>query len=350
VVATGATLVGGGTVVIRTRFSASEFWDDVRDTGCTLFQYIGELCRYLVNASPHAPAVEHRLRLACGNGLRPEVWEAFRTRFGIPRILEYYASTEGNFSLYNAEGEPGAIGRIPPFLAHRLPVALVRCDVDSGEPQRGVDGRCQPCGADEVGAAIGRIPGAGDARTGRFEGYLDAQATERKVVRDVFEAGDAWYHTGDLMRRDARGYYYFVDRVGDTYRWKGENVSTTEVLAALCGCTGVLEGVVFGVAVPGADGRAGMAAVVVGPGFDLATLHRELRARLPDYARPVFVRILPALAATGTFKPVKRELLREGFDPAAVTDALFVDDRRAQAYVALDAALHSAIVSGTLRL
>ncbi len=136
VVAIGALLAGGGAVVIRPRFSASEFWRDVRDERCTLFQYIGELCRYLVN-SPHQGAeTEHRLRMACGNGLRPEVWEPFKARFRIPRILEYYASTEGNFSLYNCEGQPGAIGRIPSFLAHRLPVALLRFDVDSGEPLR----------------------------------------------------------------------------------------------------------------------------------------------------------------------------------------------------------------------
>jgi fatty-acyl-CoA synthase len=350
VVATGATLVGGGAVVLRPRFSASDFWRDVRDERCTLFQYIGELCRYLVNSPPQPGEREHALRLACGNGLRPEVWADFQGRFGIPRILEYYAATEGNFSLYNCEGQPGAIGRIPPFLAHRLPVVLVKFDVETGEPWRGADGRCGRCATDEVGEAIGFIPDEGIGRTGRFEGYADPDASTRKLLRNVFKDGDAWYRTGDLMRRDARGFYYFVDRVGETYRWKGENVSTTEVLAALSTCRGVVDGVVYGVAVPGTDGRAGMAALVVSADFDLTALREELSARLPDYARPVFLRILPALEATGTFKPKKHELVKAAFDPAEVTDPLYFDDRRRKAYVLLDAALHAAITSGAARI
>ncbi len=350
VVATGATLVSGGTVVIRGRFSASDFWRDVRDEGCTLFQYIGELCRYLVNAPPQPAESAHSLRLACGNGLRPEVWEAFKSRFRIPRILEYYAATEGNFSLYNCEEEPGAIGRIPSFLAQRLPVALLRMDAASGEPLRGPSGFCERCGADEVGEAVGSVPASQTARGGRFEGYADRDATDRKLLRDVFQPGDTWYRTGDLMRRDARGFYYFVDRAGDTYRWKGENVSTAEVLSALSAAPGVLDGVVYGVAVPGADGRAGMAALIVAADFDLAAFRADSARRLPAYARPLFLRILPRLEATGTFKPVKKELLRAGFDPALCADPLFFDSAAAGAYLPLDGALHAAIVAGTLRL
>ena len=236
VVAVGAPLLGGGAVVIRPRFSASEFWRDVREQRCTLFQYIGELCRYLVNTPPQPAETEHALRIACGNGLRPEVWEAFQHRFRIPRILEYYAATEGNFSLYNCEGKPGAIGRIPSFLAHRLPVALLRFDLESGAPTRGADGFCQRCAVGEAGEAVGLIAdgAAEQARAARFEGYADRAATEAKVLRNVFKRGDSWYRTGDLMKRDEAGFYYFVDRVGETYRWKGENVSTAEVLAALC--------------------------------------------------------------------------------------------------------------------
>ena len=350
VVATGATLVGGGTVVLRPRFSASEFWKDVGAERCTLFQYIGELCRYLVNRPPEPAETSHSLRLACGNGLRPDVWQAFATRFKIPRILEYYAATEGNFSLYNCEGEPGSIGRIPSFLAHRLPVALVRFDPERGEPLRNAEGRCERCAAGESGEAIGLIPSGEGGRTGRFEGYADAAATSRKVLRDVFKPGDAWYRTGDLMRRDARGFYYFVDRVGDTFRWKGENVSTGEVQDAIAACTGVLECVVYGVQVPGADGRAGMAALVVRPGFDLAAFRAELALKLPEYARPVFVRLLAALEATGTFKPKKHELQQAGFDPAVISDPLYVGDRARDAFVPLDAALHARIIAGGVRL
>ncbi len=350
VVAIGAVLAGGGGVVIRPRFSASDFWRDVRDEGCTLFQYIGELCRYLVNSPHQAVETEHSLRMACGNGLRPEVWEPFKTRFRIPRILEYYASTEGNFSLYNCEGQPGAIGRIPSFLAHRLPVALLRFDVDSGEPLRNAQGFCEHCAVDEVGEAVGLIPEDAKLRAGRFEGYADPEASKRKLLRDVFKEGDAWYRTGDLMCRDAGGFYYFVDRVGETYRWKGENVSTAEVLSALAAAPGVKEGVVFGVSVPGADGRAGMAALVVDRAFDLKVLRTEAVRRLPSFARPVFVRLLPALESTGTFKPRKQDLMRSGFDPAQVSDPLYVDDTRANAYVPLDAALYADIVGGRFRL
>ncbi len=354
VVATGATLVGGGAVVIRPRFSASDFWRDVRDERCTLFQYIGELCRYLVN-SPHQDIeTAHSLRIACGNGLRPEVWEAFQSRFKIPRILEYYASTEGNFSLYNCEGRPGAIGKIPSFLAHRLPVALLRFDVDRGEPWRNAEGFCERCGPNEVGEAVGLIPsagaGAGKELAGRFEGYADAEASARKVLRNVFKEGDSWYRTGDLMRRDDSGFYYFVDRVGETYRWKGENVSTAEVLTALTASRGVLDGVVYGVAVPGADGRAGTAALVVNAQFDLAAFRADVARTLPAYARPVFLRLLQTIESTGTFKPRKQELVQAGFDPGRIKDPLYFDDARAQAYVPLDAALFAAIAAGTIRI
>jgi fatty-acyl-CoA synthase len=350
VVATFATLVGGGSVVIRPRFSASDFWRDVRDQGCTLFQYIGELCRYLVNSPAQEIETQHRLRIACGNGLRPEVWLPFQERFRIPRILEYYASTEGNFSLYNCEGQPGAIGRIPPFLGNRLPVALLRFDVEKSEPWRNADGLCEACAANEIGEAVGLMPGDGAQRAGRFEGYADADASARKVLRNVFKAGDSWYRTGDLMRRDERGFYYFVDRVGDTYRWKGENVSTAEVLTALTASRGVLDGVVYGVAVPGADGRAGTAALLVNEEFDLAAFRKEVAARLPSYARPVFLRLLTTLEATGTFKPRKQDLVRAGFDPGAVSDPLYFDDPRSQCYVPLDAALFNAISSGSVRV
>ena len=350
VVATGATLVGGGTVVIRARFSASEFWRDVREQRCTLFQYIGELCRYLIGAPVQAIETQHSLRLACGNGLRPEVWETFQARFRIPRILEYYASTEGNFSLYNCEGEPGAIGRIPPFLAHRLPVALLRLDAASGPPARDGAGLCERCDANEVGEAVGLIPDSGSGRAGQFEGYADREASARKILRNVFKEGDAWYRTGDLMRRDARGFYYFVDRVGDTFRWKGENVSTTEVAAAIAAIRGVVDAVVYGVSVPGADGRAGMAALVVDAGFDVGDFREQLTRRLPSYARPIFLRLLPALETTGTFKPRKQDLIDAGFNPARAGGSLYVEEQRAGAYVPLDGALYELICAGAFKL
>ena len=343
VVATGAMLVSGGSVVVRDKFSASRFWDDIAANECTVFQYIGELCRYLVNSPPDPAETAHRLRLSCGNGLRPDVWDEFRRRFRIPRNLEFYAATEANFSLYNCEDEPGSIGRIPPFLSHRFPVALVKFDIETGEPVRDANGRCIRCAPDEIGEAISRI-----AAGSPFEGYTDGAASAKKVLRDVFAEGDAWFRSGDLMRKDARGFYFFADRIGDTFRWKGENVSTTEVAEAISTCPGVNEAVVYGVAVPGADGRAGMATIVVGPEFEFAGLRRHLGAALPDYARPLFLRVRDRIEATGTFKPQKQALMREGFDPCVTGDAIYVDDKTG--FVRMDPALYRRIEAGEMRL
>jgi fatty-acyl-CoA synthase len=349
VVATAGMLVGGASVLLRDRFSASRFWDDVVEGHCTLFQYIGELCRYLVNSPPHPKEREHRLRLCCGNGLRPDIWEKFQRRFQIPQLLEFYAATEGNFSLYNCEGKPGTIGRVPSFLAHRFPVALVEFDYDTGEPVRDEEGFCIRCSPNGVGEAIGRIV-EDDFRPGRFEGYTDNDASERKVLRNVFAKGDAWFRTGDLMRKDESGFFYFIDRIGDTFRWKGENVSTTEVADTVLACPGIIQGVAYGVIVPGAEGRAGMAAIVVDHDFDLLTFHRHLAERLPDYARPLFLRIRHELETTATFKPKKQGLSQEGFYPANTSDDLYFYDRKLETFVKLDAALYERITNGSFRL
>jgi len=348
VVATGATLVGGGAVVLRERFSASGFWKDVITERCTLFQYIGELCRYLLASPPQEEESRHMLRLACGNGLRADVWREFQQRFRIPQILEYYAATEGNFSLYNCEGRAGAIGRIPPFLAHRVPVALVKFDLDAAAPARDAAGRCVRCAPHEPGEALGQILSESGAT--RFEGYTDVAASAKKILRDVFAPGDTWYRTGDLMRQDEQGFFYFVDRIGDTFRWKGENVSTTEVAGVIAACPGVADAAVYGVSVPGTEGRAGMAAVVATPDFDLGELRRALVARLPEYARPLFIRIVDAIELTGTFKLRKQELTRDGYDPARVRDAVYIDDAARNAYVRLDGERHARLQAGKLRL
>jgi len=346
VAALPAALVNGGSVVIAEKFSASRFWSDVARWDCTIFQYIGELCRYLVAAPPSPHERRHRLRLACGNGLSADVWRAFAERFGLAQILEFYASTEGNLTLYNVEGRVGAVGRQPPFLAARDAVALARFDYEKEAPQRGPDGFCVRCGVDEVGEALGRI---GLEAGQRFEGYTALAETEQKILRGVFAPGDAWMRTGDLMRRDREGFYYFIDRVGDTFRWKGENVATSEVAAALSTAPGVKEAVVFGVAVPNADGKAGMAALTIDGAPDLAGIARAASA-LPRYARPLFLRLAPTLAATATFKPVKRALAAEGFDPAKIGDPLYVYDSEREAYFALDAERYAAIACGDARL
>ena len=342
VVASGAALLNGGAVIVREKFSARAFWQDVAESGATIFQYIGELCRYLLAQEGAIPA--HRLRLAVGNGLTADVWEAFQRRFAVPRILEFYAATEGNFSLYNVEGKVGAIGRIPPFLAHRFATVLVKFDDASQAPVRGADGFCVPVTRGEVGEAIGRIAG-GNAG---FEGYTDAGASDRKILRDVFKRGDAWVRSGDLMRQDAQGFFYFVDRIGDTFRWKGENVSTTEVAAVAACAPGVKGAAVYGVTVPGQSGKCGMAALEVAQDFDAARFHAHCAARLPGYARPVFLRLVDGLSFTDTFKQKKQALAKDGFDPAIVTDALMADT--GDGYRPLDGALYARIRTGRIRL
>jgi fatty-acyl-CoA synthase len=349
VVAPCSMLVAGASVVLADRFSAHSFWHDIVRWDCTLFQYIGELCRYLLKAPPSEFDTRHRLRLACGNGLRGDIWEAFQSRFSIPRILEFYAATEGNFSLYNVEGKPGAIGRVPPMLAHRFPAAIVRVDAELGTPIRNADGLCAACGTGEVGEAVGKI-GTADEAGGRFEGYTNAAETEKKVLRDVFAKGDAWFRTGDLMMRDESGFFHFVDRVGDTFRWKGENVSTSEVNEAILDCPGVIEAATYGVTVPGADGRAGMAAIVTDDRFDLRAFSNHLARRLPAYACPVFIRRCTALDNTETFKRKKQDLARAGFDPRDITDPLFFRDPKSGDFLALDADGFTRITEGAIRL
>ncbi|HTX50921.1 MAG TPA: long-chain-acyl-CoA synthetase [Caulobacteraceae bacterium] len=342
----GAALLNGGSVVIKKKFSASHFWGDVVGERCTMFVYIGELCRYLAN-QPEAPEErEHRLRLAFGNGLRPDVWEKILGRFAVPQVLEFYGSTEGNVSMFNFDGKLGAIGRAPGYLRRFFNIRLVKFDVETETPLRGTDGRCLEAEVDEAGECLGEINGD-DARTA-YVGYADKAASEKKVLHDAFREGDAWFRTGDLLRKDAEGYFYFVDRIGDTFRWKGENVSTSEVAGALSEAPGVLETNVYGVRVDGLDGRAGMAGLVVGKGFDIATFGAFVSGRLPPYARPLFLRLLPQIEVTGTFKYRKLDLVADGFDPNKVRDQLYVRGERG--YQKLTKPVFEKILSGEMRL
>ncbi len=249
--------------------------------------------------------------------------------------------------MLNYDGTVGAIGRIPSYMRSIMQTRLVRFDVEREIPVRGADGFCIECPAGEAGEAIGKIV---DEPGRNFEGYTQKEDTQKKILRDVFERGDAWFRTGDLLRRDEHGYFYFVDRIGDTFRWKGENVSTNEVAEALGVIDGVREANVYGVSVPGMDGRAGMAALVTGPGFDVARVAEKLRGNLAAYARPIFLRLRPEMEITGTFKLRKVELVKEGFDPGTVDDPLYVFDSETERYVLLDADRYDDIVSGRMKL
>ena len=341
----GAALLNGGAVVLRKHFSASHFWADIAAEGCTMFVYIGELCRYLAN-QPEVPEEKaHKLRLAFGNGLRPDVWEKLVARFAVPRVLEFYGSTEGNVSMFNFDGKLGAIGREPDYLKGFFNIRLARFDVETETPVRGPDGRCVEADVEEAGECLGEIKQ--DARTS-YVGYADKAASEKKVLRDAFRPGDAWFRTGDLLRKDAEGYFYFVDRIGDTFRWKGENVSTSEVAGVLAEAPGVKEANVYGVKVGDLDGRAGMAGLVVDKDFDAKNFGAFIAQRLPAYAQPVFLRILPGIQITGTFKYRKLDLVAEGFDPAVVKDPLYL--RGDKGYQKLTRPLLAKVMSGELRV
>ena len=350
VLAVGSTLTVGGSVAIRDGFSAREFWDDIVKFEATLFQYIGELCRYLLNSPTSPNETAHNIRLCCGNGLRPDIWMDFKTRFRLPHILEFYGATEGNVVLFNFDNKPGSVGRIPNWLKKSFVTEVVRFDVENERPVRDENGFCSLCEPDEIGEVIGQILDDPERPSQRFEGYADKEATEKKILHDVFEKGDLWFRTGDLMRRDADGYFFFVDRIGDTFRWKGENVATSEVAEAITVFPGIKDANVYGVTVAGRDGRAGMAALVVDEEIDLVALHKHLGGQLPDYAQPIFLRLQKELEVTGTFKQKKIDLVRDGFDPEAVEDEIYFNDPESGAFHRVDKTLYDHIQDGGVQI
>lgn len=347
----GSVITAGASVVIRSSFSASQFWDDVVRWDCTMFQYIGEFCRYLLHTQqPNENELVHRVRVACGNGMSPDVWTAFQERFKIPQILEFYASTEGGLSLFNVEGRPGSIGRVPPYLAHRFSPTLVKVDPESGEPIRNAEGFCVEAGVNEPGEALARARMETSQAGGRYEGYTDESATERKLLRNAFKPEDSWVRSGDLMRKDEQGFFYFVDRLGDTFRWKGENVATTEIAEILRSFPGVKHAVVYGVKINGMEGRIGMAALILEGAADLAALRAHIANSLPSYARPAFIRLQSDCATTETFKYSKTKLITQGFNPDLTQDALYFDNPETQTLHPLDRTLYGRIQAGDFRL
>ena len=342
--AIGMAFETGAEIILRRKFSVSAFWDDCAEHSVTIFVYIGELCRYLMNQPESENDKDNKVRVALGNGMGSDIWVPFQKRFGLRKIVEFYGSTEGNVKYMNYDGTPGACGRVP-AIARKLysHVAFVKFDVDTQAPMRDENGHCIRAGVNEVGEAIGRI-GSDDMT--RFEGYQDEDASEKKILHDVFEEGDQWFRTGDLLRMDKHGYVYFVDRVGDTFRWKGENVSTGEVAEALARIPGVETANVYGVSVPGADGKAGMASVTTNGYLDYKHLLDRLAAHLPKHAIPVFIREQEEAATTGTFKYRKVDLAKEGFDPETVHDPVWYVDPETGEYVRLTPNQFKKIASG----
>lgn len=340
----GASLLTGAKIILRRRFSASNFLPEVREHGATCLIYIGELCRYLMNTKALPNDADNPLQKILGNGLRPDIWLDFKKRYGLKIISEFYGASEGNVSMVNLLNKDCTVGMTS------QEVCLVRYDIDEDVIVRDDSGHAIPAQPGEPGLMLGKI-----TENTVFEGYTDKAATEGKVERDLLASGDAWFNSGDLMKTVDVGYtmgyphYQFVDRVGDTFRWKSENVSTNEVGEIINGHPQVKVCNVYGVEVPGADGRAGMAAITLEQEgeLDLANLSAFINDALPAYAAPVFLRIQSDLDVTGTFKLLKTQLRKDGYDVSAVTDTLYVRKPHTTDYVVLDAAYCASIKAGS---
>uniref|UniRef100_A0A8C2X299 long-chain-fatty-acid--CoA ligase n=1 Tax=Cyclopterus lumpus TaxID=8103 RepID=A0A8C2X299_CYCLU len=337
----------GSTIILKRKFSASQFWDDCRKHSVTVVQYIGEVMRYLCSTPKKENDKDHKVRLAIGNGVRAEIWREFLNRFGNIQVREFYASTEGNVGFINYAGKIGAIGRVNFFHQKLFPFTLIKYDTERDEPIRDAHGLCVESPKGVTGLLVSKITDIAP-----FVGYAqNEEQTERKRLRNVLKKGDLYFNSGDLMRIDKDNFIYFQDRVGDTFRWKGENVATNEVSDILTLSDCLREANVYGVQVPGHEGRIGMAAVTVNEGaqFDGSTIYNHVVNYLPSYARPRFIRI-QVLEVTGTFKQMKVKLVEESFDPGRIQDPIYILDDKEKSYMALTAQVYSSIVSGIFRL
>ncbi|XP_054387431.1 long-chain fatty acid transport protein 2 isoform X2 [Pongo abelii] len=338
----------GATLALRTKFSASQFWDDCRKYNVTVIQYIGELLRYLCNSPQKPNDRDHKVRLALGNGLRGDVWRQFVKRFGDICIYEFYAATEGNIGFMNYARKVGAVGRVNYLQKKIITYDLIKYDVEKDEPVRDENGYCVRVPKGEVGLLVCKI-----TKLTPFNGYAGAKAqTEKKKLRDVFKKGDLYFNSGDLLMVDHENFIYFHDRVGDTFRWKGENVATTEVADTVGLVDFVQEVNVYGVHVPDHEGRIGMASIKMKENheFDGKKLFQHIADYLPSYARPRFLRIQDTIEITGTFKHRKVTLVEEGFNPAVIKDALYFLDDTAKMYVPMTEDIYNAISAKTLKL
>jgi acyl-CoA synthetase (AMP-forming)/AMP-acid ligase II len=336
----GSVLASGATLALDKKFSASRFWDRIRHYRATSFCYIGELLRYLLNRPASHGDQNHEIRLIVGNGLRPELWGSFEKRFGIDKIYEFYGASESNIGFINVFGQRNTVGFTP------MPFAIVQCDPVSEEPMRKANGRMIRVKAGEVGLLISEV-----TERKPFDGYTDEQASEKKLLRNVFKQGDCWFNSGDLVRSQGWQHIQFVDRLGDTFRWKGENVATSEVEGAMALIDSIEHAVVYGVEIPGHDGRAGMAAISLKPGhaFDGELIAHQLRSSLPAYCIPVFIRVRQEQDTTGTFKYQKSQLKKQGFNITELQEPLYALLDKQPGYVSLTPDVYRQILQGELR-
>ncbi|KAF7656350.1 hypothetical protein LDENG_00042720 [Lucifuga dentata] len=337
----------GITIVLKRKFSASQFWNDCRKYNVTVIQYIGEVMRYLCNTPKRDNDRDHKVRVAIGNGIRADTWAKFLHRFGDIQIYESYGATEGNVGFVNFGGKIGAVGREHFLHKAVYHYALIRYDTEKEEPVRNSRGFCVEVPKGETGLLVAKIE-----ERAPFRGYVKNKVqTEKKKLRDVFVKGDVYFNSGDLLMIDHNGFVFFQDRIGDTFRWKGENVATTEVVEHLLMVDCIEEANVYGVKVPAHEGRIGMAALKLKEDmdFDGKATYQQIKTSLPSYARPRFIRIQATLAVTGTYKQMKTKLAEEGFNPAVIKDPLFyLEDNKG--YVPMTQEIFNSIMDGKIRL
>ncbi|OJD23251.1 hypothetical protein ACJ73_05394 [Blastomyces percursus] len=358
------SIYAGSTVILSRKFSHKTFWPEVRESQADIIQYVGELCRYLVNAPSSPLDKTHNVRMAWGNGMRPDVWGVFRERFGVETVNELYAATDGVSSSFNANRGDfglGAIG-VRGLYWHWVNGSnekRVKIDVVTEEIRRDKNGFAIACKDGEPGETLYKLDPA--TPNAAFVGYFGNKgASEKRKIRDVFQKGDLWFRSGDMMRQDPDGCLYFVDRLGDTFRWKSENVSTNEVADVLGKFGNISETNVYGVQVPHADGRAGCAALVLADGmtvdsFDFGALAKYAIGVLPRYAVPIFVRVVPSFETTGTMKLQKGKLRAEGVDLDKIMEngtggRLFWLPPSGTAYAPFEADQWEALKAGRIKL
>ncbi len=331
-----ASLRSGCTNVIKSKFSASDFWNDVKKHNVNKFIYVGELCRYLMNLPPSDGDRDNPITQISGNGLRPDIWESFQKRFNINKIVEIYGATEAVGMTINSFGRSGMIGR------KRSDSTIIHCNKDDGSPILNDKGFCTKVSEGETGLYIQKI-----SSSAKFQGYLDTQASNKKILQNVFKTGDQYFNTGDLITLHDNNWLSFADRVGDTYRWKSENVSTMEVAAILNNASGVMDCNVYGVQVDSAEGKAGMAAMNVSDEFSFKSFIEHVDKNLNTFQKPYFLRLTKEMQTTGTFKHQKEDLKKQGFDPSLIKDKLYFFKK--DNYIEIDHDLYSRIHSGDER-
>ncbi|CAG5125654.1 unnamed protein product [Candidula unifasciata] len=341
----------GATLVLRDKFSSSQFWADCVQHNVTCFQYIGEMLRYLVNSPEKPEEQQHKVWAAIGNGLRPDIWVRVKSRFQIDQIFEFYGSTELPATVANLFNVAGSVGRLSPLLSKLTKLILVKVDLENGEPFRNASGRCELIQPGEFGLLLAQL-----TEKVTFDGYLGpASDTSSRIIKDVLEVGDFYVNTNDVFTMDAEYNLFFKDRIGDSFRWLGENVSTAELSNLMNTATFVQDTNVFGVEVPGYEGKTGMAAINLKEGEELDDekvheLGSLCRQKLPGYARPRFLRFQRQMSLTTTFKQQKTELIKEGFDPQNVDEPLYYLDRSSDAFRRLDDKTYKDILKGHITL